>query len=799
MAHKDCIDAIEKALGRPPTEDEVIDIAEAVQQRMRRKIADGLSPRDAAAEVGEDMTREAKLAKTIARADAYNNLLKHADLMARTVPGEELLSERSVLAGRARGSGRGFADSVDSNHHSLRAQLVGPATAELANAKLLKVMRTGDPRFDADVARELYRRKDPTLGPATGNARAVEAARILGNVMDAGRAMMNKAGAFIGEVEGYMGRQYHDMFKVRGVGPAGDFAAWRDVAMKEFNLDKMYPDLTPERINSALRETWQSLATGRFDSATNESLNGFNGGRNLGKKVSQQRSIIFNDADAWVRYNQKFGKGSVMDAVWAGADSAARDTAIMGKFGTNPQAMFDKWHDENVQALYDRGEMAKGDALKGNPNKGLFDTLTGAANHPASQTIATMGATVRNVMQLIHLGGVVFSTISDLPMTMGTLRHNGVPFWKALTEQMSALFPKGEDTKELAMAMGAGIDGMTGHIIHRFRLEDGMPGKMADAVNTFHRWNGLQYETDSMKRGMGLALSHNLAFHADKEFAALPELMQATMRRYGIEAPEWDIARAANKTAADGRAYLMPAEIENPAVSRKMWNLITDQIREGMNEPTAAARQFSTMGTQSGTYWGEITRSIFQFKSFTYSFMQRSGGRTFLRGPTVDWPGAVYLLAGMTLAGYASNALRDLAANRVTATPTDAEGWGALVARSMVAGGAAGFYGDVLLRQGGKSAGDVAKQMIGPAPATAFDLVSAWNSIAQGSNKTERSTIAKKEAIQLLQHNFPNIPIAKAATDYMLLHFLMESVAPGSVARHDRAMRKQGQTYILRP
>lgn len=800
MASKDCIAAIAGALGRPPTEDEIERIAEAVQQRLKNKMARGMTPREAAREAGAEMSVEAKTRAALAKRTAYNNLLVHADLKVLSDRLGPARAEVAMLDGTERGSGRGAADSVRANHFANKQQLLAPPTVDLRKAGLSKVMQQKDPAFERDVARELRRLDDPTLEKDTGNKHAKEAARILGNVMEASRAMLNKAGAFISKAEGYMGRQTHDVWKIMK-----DQAGWMDQAQKSFDLEKMYPDKTPAQIATDLDRIWKALATGVHDSFAD----GGRGGYNMASKASAERSIHFKDADGWVDYNRKFGKGGVMDAIYAHADAAARDSAIMQKLGTNPQAMFDRWHEGNVTALRDAGKLKDAVKLDTGPNKGLLELALGSTSRPIDHTVAAWGATLRNAMQLKSLGGVLLSTLPDVFINAGMLRHHGIPYWQGVMGQIRAFFPQGERRLEFAAAMGAGIDGATGHIIHRFRVEDGVQGHMAGAVNEFHKWSGLTWETDGQKRGAGLAISHNLAYHADKEFGSLDPMLQATMRRYGIEAKEWDVARAARQVSDDKRGYILPGDIADKAVSQKVWTLITDQISEGMSEPTLTTRRNVTGGTQSGTYHGELIRSLLQFKGFTMSFMERTGGRTLLRGDgpswynRIDYPGAVYMIAGLTLAGLASNALRDVVANRTPASPHDANSWAKFVFDGMASGGAAGLYGDLVFRTGAKSSGDVLKQMTGPLPSMAADVAASAHSFMAGSSTQTRGAIAKKEAVQLLAHNVPGIPItvpfAKAAVDYLILHFLTEAVSPGSVARHDRALRQAGQDYILRP
>lgn len=757
----------------------------------------------AASEAGKEMAGEATLASMLAKRDAANNILKLADLKARVIPGEETKTQVSVLQGRNTGTGRNFSMGVDNIHHAIRAQLLGPMANALKEAGILRAVSGGffggapDRAFDLDVARELYRRDDPAAGKATGNKHAEAAAKIFGDVLDTARALQNKAGAFIGKADNYMGRQFHDMWKGRGDGTEAAFQAWHDTIAPKLKLDEMYPGLDAATVKSNLRDIWSALSTGVHDSVSAEHLGGFEGGANLGKRVSQDRSLLFNNADDWFHYNEKFGKGSVMDSIVSSADGAARDTALMQTFGTNPKAMYDRWTADMVEAAKARGDFASVDALRSKPNEALFDTVSGHAAIPGNNTIAYIGATMRNLMQL-RLGSVIFPALTHLAIAPEVLRHNGINFWSGLGQAFGSLAGQSAAKREIANSLGAGIDGMMGHIIHRFRTEDGVPGAMANAVNVYHKLSGFTYYLDAIRTGMGLALSHNLAAHAEKEFGALDPLMAQTLQRYGIEAPEWDAARAGTQTAADGRNYLLPAHMEDPALQTKFQTYITDQIREGLNDPTPWARSATNLKSQSGTVTGEIVRGLVQFKSFTVTMMQRQLGRE-LKRSGVDFPGILYLGVGMTLAGYAGNALRDLASNTTPKNPIDPKTASSALQNAFVRGGISGILGDAVLANGGTSGGDLLKSIAGPGATLLADAAAGANSIREGSPNKTRGQIAANKLQGLAAEVTPNLWWAKGAYDYMFPYALRELADPGATQRHARLLRQQGQSFILPP
>lgn len=788
MASNPCIDAITQALGREPTEAEVERIAEAVQVRLKNKMADGTDARTAAKAVGDDMANEAKMQKATARWVAFNNIIKKADLNARNIPGDQVRAERAVLSGVSSSGRRNAGTSIQAVHHMERDRMVKPAAAELKAAGVLDYAKSKDPGVQLRIAQELRRREDPTLEKDTGDARAKKVAEVLGGVLDQSRALLNLEGAFIGKVDGYMGRQYHDMWKIRGA----TFEQWRDELARRTDLTKDYPDSTPEQMNSKLRAEYQSHTSGIYDTSNN-----VGGQYSVANKVSQERSHNFNSAADWLAYNEKFGKGGVVDAIWAQADKSARDASIMRTFGTTPKATFDEWHDTAMRRAYDRGDMKEGDKLKAQPNNSLFDLVSGISRVPGNHTLATIGANVRSAQQILHLGSIMGSALVHVPLNSLVLRSNGVPFLEGMMGQLRAMLPRGAEFKEVASQLHAGMDGMTGHLMSRFNQDDAMSGRLADSVNTFHRFLSLFSPfMDAQRAGVGVALSHQLGQSAEREFAALNPRLQASLRRYGIEQPEWDAARPSAAKADDGRMHLIPDSIEDQKLKDKFQTYISDQIAEGANEPTAYARNLAALGTSPGTWSGELMRSMMQFKSFAITMMERQWGRELYRGG-LDVPG-VMLLAGMTTGfGFLGQQLRNLTNNTQQHVPQDAAGWVGLIKDSMVNGGAMGLVGDAM-RSNLHSSADFAKSVMGPAFTLPADAISGLKNTIEGGKKGHEA--AGLDALhQIGQDVTPNYWATTAAYNYLTPYMIANAIHPGAVARHEKVLRDHNQSFVLRP
>lgn len=801
MAWKECKAIIEAAAGREFTNDEIRQLTDAAEIKLKKKMRRGLSKRAATAEAREEITQEALLQAMIARRTAYINRLVWQDLSAKTAattPGTQAKAVVAALNGVASGTQRGLASGVHAQYHGLRdGKFLGPMAAELDKAGLRKAVQRADPTFDRDIAREMYRRQDPDAAPATGNSLAVKAAEILGRYQEVARLRMNKSGAWIAKLDNYIARQSHDPFKIGRVSEA----EWIEYIKPRLDLEKSFGEAN---VDAELSRIYKSLKHETHGSSGNPVLRAFGGPGSLGKKVSQSRSLTFRGPDQWFDYNAKFGKGRVLDAVITGLDRAARDTALMDKFGTNPEMMFERWlADLKMRARDQDAAMGKGWFNNDQSLRDLFNTVSGYSSSPGNATIAHVGTFFRDVQQLAKLGQVWISALPDLVTTAATLRHNGIPVWQSLLGQVEALLPNSPARREVAFTLGAAIDNSMGAMIHRFRAGDEVNGSLSRAVGVFHKLNLLAPWTDAMKEGVSLSLSANLAFHASKTFDKLPPLLQTTLRRYEIEAKEWDAIRATQAKALDGRSYILPSNVADDALADKLRTYIVDQTREALTEPTARARTILALGTQSGTIQGEFARTITQFKSFSATFMERHLGREFSRDG-VNVPGVILLGVGLTFMGMVSLQLKELAAGRTFTWPEDPREAITLFGKAFVQGGAGGLLADALLRDAhGYSGGFIESFIGGPTAGSIEDTLKFFQSVVMGdeTGRKDRGEIAARLGIPLLQQNTPgaNLLWTKALMEYLFIFRLQESINPGYIHRYEKKVRDSGRDFILRP
>lgn len=792
MATKDCIEAVETAMGRPLADGEMEAIAEAVQARIKTKLDAGLPKGAAVRTATAEISDEASFAAAKAKFRAYDNLVKKANLRAR---GADTSAEYSTVSPEILSTRANAATTVGTVHDALMRTLVYPMQQAIDRLGLRSISLSRDPAQQLRIVKEMYRYGGDTTVAATGDKNAEALAKIYAGVFEGSRAMQNKEGAFIGKSESpYVGRQLWDMQKTRAV----TFDKWREVFGQDRAKD--FEGLAPEQITSLLRSQYEALRTGIFDkrgAMTTE------GAFNVASKISQERTINFDTPEAFMKARDLYGPGgSIGEGVYAQADTGARNAALMQMFGATPKKTAMEWHQENIRAAAASGDFAAQDKLERNSFPDMFNLVSGLYDQPGNHSLASLASDWRSFMQMSKLGQLFFGgqALVHIPFNAMTVSRADTSIFTSMASQIRALFPAGAEGRQMAMAVQAGHDGMFHGIIRQFH--EGDAGHLSAAVNTFYRLNGFGGFMDRQKAAVAIGLTHSMGLNAGKALDQLSPMWQNDLLRYGIGAPEWDAARTAAAKAADGRMHLIPGEIADPKVRAKFQNYISGEVAQGANEPTVWARNAVNAGTQAGTKAGEFMRILTQFKSFPVTMMQRQWGAQFRGGMNV--PGVLQLASLTMAAGFIHLQLAGLISNEKQSLPTDAEGWAGLAAKSMVAGGSLGLIADAFLRDGTKTGADVVKNAAGPTfGGPVADLLAAMNVPGMAEAAQSPHTSIGQHMLQAAKNVgadlTPNFWATSAAYNYVVPYMIANWIHPGAIQRHERAMQKNGQSWIVPP
>jgi len=810
MAIDDCVDEIRRAGGGKLTDDQVLQILEAVDRRRRAKLAAGQlqGVDEATIQAARELGEEARVAALIEKRSRLLNVLRKQERFGRydAAPSEEARALSAMNVGRE-GPQAGLAYSVDAEAQAIKTGLLGPMIGELRQAGLEPVMRAADENTQLALARELWRQSDPSA-PASGNRFAEQAAGIVGRYQEAARVMQNKAGAWIGKTPGWIVRQSHDSYRIahasaasfgdrlRRGGTDADFAAWHDVILPRLH-ERTFEDVGADKADrdGFLRQVWVNLVSGDHSSAHGggDWLGGFKGPGNLARRASEERVLHFASADAWFEYNRRFGDGTVMEAVVRGLNHAARNTALMRRWGTNPEAAFRADIEQLARRARDRGDFKMHAKLNGWRVKAEFDALSGASNVPGDPTLAAWAQSARNLTTMAKLGAVVLSSIPDIAIQASALRHHGIGYLEGFGNGLASVLRGRGAAEQRAIAdnIGVGIDGALGHMWAQFGATDGLPGRASKLVDRFFRLNLLTWWTDSMKTGIGLMLARNLARNAGTAWDALDQGLARSLGRYGIDAAGWAKIRASGTRRAGMNDYLTAEGIGDADLALKLRAYFVDTVNEAMTIAGAREQAIRTFGTRTGTVGGEAVRFVMQFKSFPITFAMRHIGRELGRRGTADVPGLALLIAGTTAMGYLSYSAKSIARGQAPADPLSPEAWHA----ALLQGGGLGIYGDFLFGQYNRFGGGGIETLLGPAAGAVGEALRIYGGAVAGEDVG-----AKAARFAVNQTPFVNLFYTRLALDYLVLYQMQEAMNPGFLKRFERNVeRKQGKSFIIRP
>jgi hypothetical protein len=818
-----CIGEIQAAHAGGLSKDDAVNMMSLIDERAERLGRErGLSGADAARQAAEEAAAAEQASAAIEKRNALLNLQKRiarreqigdvADTVGKD--GHPNLAHAIMNQVVARNApARGNRLSAEAMWHTLKTNYQSALVIKLAKAGLLKAFRGG--QMERLWARELYELSMKAAGEdghpgVTGNPEALKMAEAVHGVQQLAKQRLNNEGGWVGDYAGYITSTQHDADKIRRAG----FDAWRNFIEPRLSAQTFEG---VENREVMLRQTWHALVTGIHMS--DRDMVGlkdpaFTGPANAAKKASQGRVLHFNNADAWLDYQQRFGRGSLAEQMTGALDRSARQTALMQRWGTNPEAEFqndfralgEKYRDTNPDAVVALNE-ARASIEK------RFSYLTGEANRPINAQAAEIASGIRAIQSMAKLGGVALTHLSSFPTKAAELRYQGVGFLERYANSISSLMQgrgRGE-AGELADLLLAGTEGMHGSMLSKFNVDDGAPGRISKMTNQFFRLSGLTYMLDAQKAGTQRIMSRLLGQNIDKEFADLAPQIQRNLQAYDISPAEWDLLRRApDQTTVDARLHLTPdaalrAGLEPDAADRlglKLHALYADTADRGIITPGIDDKALLLGGTAPGSLAGEALRFIAQFKTWGVAAARQGLGREIYggQGAAGAVSGIMQLALGAMVMGYMTMTLKDLAAGRVPRSPTDPKTFFA----ALIQGGGFGILGDYAFGEFNRFGGTPVEALAGPTAGTVGDILQMLATVRGVATRdpNARPQDLGPDALRLVKSNTPfiNLFYTRALLDYLLLHSAQESMNPGYLARSQKSReRNTGQTFFLSP
>lgn len=843
MAAQDCIDAATKAAGGKLNLEQITEAIEVLQERQKLLMAQdaSLSMEDAALKAADELGAEAMQAAAYKKRAAYINARRRAEALSylrNNWADQPVLGAESFLVGTnlARTGSRA---SVSVEQSQLSSSYVGGMLSDLEISGTLDALSSGS--YDDAIARALWQMRQKTPDMTGIDKQSIKTAEIIDKWQEAARINANKAGAMIGKLDNYITRQSHDPLRMSSRGKA----QW---------IKDILPRLDPGTFKGAdeyefLSATYDGLVSGVHFKQSG-APKGFTGPRNIAKGMSQERVLHFRSAEDWSTYNRDYGMGNLRESVIGTLSQMGEQTALMRRLGTNPETNWEQVLDEFAKDLKGDADKLKAfDSARKWALKNRFREVDGTTKIPVSGDLARYSSITRAWVNMTSLGASIASSVTDIPVAASELRYQGRGILSGMGEMLAGLTSgrKTAEQRQILANVGVFLDGMRGAATSRFSVDDTMTGTVNKWQNLYFRMNLQSWWTDTHRASVGLSLSHNLAGDAGKSFDALSPDLRRSLDMYGIDAGRWDILRSADLSEANGKKFMttdtlsgipddaLSAYLEGsgkkaskPAmeelrdeIGNQLRNYISDRVSYAVLEPDARTRAMIRQGTQPGTAGGEMLRFMGQFKSFSFSFMQKAMGRELYgRGytptefggrmtpmrdlmsamttgsPSAQLMGLGQLVLWSSVFGYMALAAKDLIKGREPRDPLDKKTWMA----SFIQGGGLGIYTDFLFGEASRFGNKPLETLAGPAAgrvASLVDLFQKSRLAATGEDVDLASNLMRQAQSST---PFANLFYVKPVLDYAIFYRAQEWLNPGTLRRMEqRVKRENNQEFLIRP
>ncbi len=811
MSTKDCLEEIRQSFAQALSDDQILEVLEEFDA-----VARATAERQPWANVQEElfghaqkMAKEARERLLLERRNkAINNLRENRLRNFAAQAAYEKNPIRAVIdkdLGEIGFTAKDGKRSVFAQGTALARFWMGSLDNALRRKDLVKAVSHG--ALDRQIAQELWELGKTGGRPGvSGSREALDAARIINRMQENMVGRLNRAGAYIRRLPGYIVRQSHDARRIRNAG----FQKWyQDIAPKVDERRTFGRLLTQQEHEGVYEAVYNDLAAGRHQKPMGEddliSSAPFKGAANLAKRLSQSRALHFKSGEGWYEYHSAYGSGTIMENVSQAIETKARAVALMETYGTNPEKMHEGWVQSLNEAAQQAGTRTGDDLILMRPGV-LYDIVSGTANMPANQRLSRVMVVARATQILSKLGAVVLSAFSDAPLISNELSRHGVPFVSRATLPIRNLFDGIVDRAEkrrVANMLTAYSEGVSSEVYGRFDMGDGGPGVVSWMIGKFMKYNGLSWWTDVHRGGLARMMSAQMADYLDRGFADLPDDYRRMVEAYGITAEDWTrLADARHEVS--GVRYVVPqalglGEADDAAGRRlarrqrddllsKLETFFSDRMDAGVLNPGARERALLLSNSRPGTLDGEILRAVGQFKSFPVAVLNRTWGERLRHG---EYASLFATILAMTVMGGISGMSRDVAGGKEPMSPTDPRFW----ERAFLSGSGAGIFGDFILGEHNRYGRTFVATMAGP-------LFGQLDSVADIYASAIRGEDAGAKAFRALYTNVPGINLfyIRLLANYLLLYPMQEWLNPGYLRRMERRMEQEtGQRFLLSP
>lgn len=857
MARYDkCIVRLNQAAGRELTDKEV----SAVFDRIHKAALDVKAGRVDIQDVG---VGKGKLGKAVGATDENNTLIQRAadiavkELEAQAGKREQQAYLQVLRLGARKGD---FDDMVNGGVAPLDAveRTIARDYSGRVNIESLEQKATGYrdyfnskllPAWDAlgfdylgffqdkakllDLVRELRWEE-------SGNAMAKKGAKAFHDVAEEARQIFNQNGGAVGRLDDWGMPQHHSQERVSNAAGSADPAAnrqkWVDDTLPLLDRSRYVDNITGQAWTDAdmvefLGKAWDTIAT---DGHANTEAGAFRGDKRANRHA-EHRQIHYKDAESVIEYWELYGERTAVEILTNHIDTMARDIAFVEHFGPNPNTTYQTLRDMALtKATLEKPQDTQ--TLEGRAVglDNLYNYVSGNTKPTYRQWLRKTADALANLNSAGKLGGAaIASFFGDKPMMEAVSHMNNLPVMQRWVTELSLLNPANKADRRLLQTQGLMVDSVRSGL-QRFYEGLGQSSFTGRLANAVMRVTGMQAINDIRKGAFGLSLMSAIGneLGAGRQFDALHESDVRALRNWGITRTDWDTWALAKRDRMAGvdnvltpesisritddelRAANVIGQVDGPEVAAaarrtaivKLMGAVNTESEFAIVTPGWRERAQFYGAQQRGTILGEVSRSVLQFKSFPWAFLQRGMDAVAnMDGPTSKAVMTSYLILTTTVAGAMIMQVRDMLAGkdpRKMWADKDYDKfkfWG----QAFIQGGALGIYGDFLTGSAQTRYGSgILEALGGPTlgPLLELALVQPFGAI-KGAMEGKDTHLGAK-TLQDIKGFVPggNIWYTRAAMDHLVWQRAMEALSPGYLSTiRQKTMKDYGQDWWWRP
>jgi hypothetical protein len=621
------------------------------------------------------------------------------------------------------GSGRYKHRDLDSRRTSYvaraHARMAG-AISKMRRTGILGRQRRGSEALNNDLVKEIF-------NVDSGNATAKDFAKAWIETADMLRQAFNKAGGAIPKRSDWGMPQQHDRRLIRQAG----FEEWRKYIEDQLDWSRIISERTGRVIPEAergkfLEEVYATILTSGMNKVKETSVAGK--GRSLARRRADHRFLVFENPEAWLAYQQKYGQGDPFTIMMNHIETMSRDIALLETLGPNPNSTisFLKTQLQKRAAEADlTDEKGKNASRLSREIKSLdeiYGDVSGSSYIPVNETMAKGFASLGELLVSAQLGAAAISAIfGDAATTRITKRIAGMPHAGVMTKSLKTLLASNPTKQELIRA-GLIAENWSSVAFGQARYM----GDLMGAVNTQRVSNfvmnvsGLSPITQAERWAFGQSTMGFFSDQAAKTFDQLAPDVQRLLRTYDIEADDWNAIRKTKKYTYKRGEWLRPTDVfeANELSGQKYLDLIQMETDRAVPVSGPRARAAALGKEPPGTIRGDLWRSIAQYKTFPIVLFQNNLKQfRYLEASKMSRIGyATEFFVHATVMGGIALQIREVLKGRDPMAMFGEDGepnlpfWG----KAMLAGGSLSLFGDFLFADHNRFGHSLGETIAGP-------------------------------------------------------------------------------------